>query len=146
MPDFFAFTQGTETNRTSDASPLLGRFRAVPQRRNSHGAGAGAGWRGSVHVGYGALLARELEDEADQDSSGREDDSSDDVGDAGARRFLRRRMRRLRHLWVSPKSGAVKRAVDRWWNRWLLLVVLPAMLVCTSTWLMVRARGSVPRG
>lgn len=140
MPAFFSFTQGTETNprfSTTDASPLLGRFRAVPQprRRNSLLA---AGWRGSVHVGYGALLARELEDSAaDDDDDDDGDDGGSDVSDAAAEgrvryrlsRLGRRTGRRVRDLWLSPKTGTVKRAVDRWWSRWSLLVVLPALLV-----------------
>ncbi len=165
MPEFFSFTQGTETNprflRSTDASPLLGRFRAVPQPayqhhhyRASNGGGGGgavgggrrnslltAGWRGSVHVGYGALLSRELEDEQREED---EEEEEDEDGDGGAandnnttrkgfgfvlRRFVRRRLRRWRDLWVSPKAGTVKRAVDSWWSRWALMVVLPAMLV-----------------
>ncbi len=137
MPDFFSFTQGTETNprfRTSDASPLLGRFRAVPQpAHHAHGRRNSlltAGWRGSVHVGYGALLARELEEEEDVDDDDDTDGSDgDDGGIAWGGRLLRRTLRRMHDLWVSPKAGAVRKAADKWWTRWTLLVVLPAMLV-----------------
>ena len=70
MPSFFQFTQGTESRfRPNDTSPLLGRFRAVPprsdlgpRRHSSLGLLAetlGNG-RGSVHVGYGAVIAAEL--------------------------------------------------------------------------------------
>ncbi|CAK7265952.1 hypothetical protein SEPCBS57363_001850 [Sporothrix epigloea] len=44
------------------------------------------------------------------------------------RRSLYRMGRNLRNLWLTPKSATVRRAVDRWWSRWTLLVVLPALL------------------
>jgi hypothetical protein len=90
MPPFFSFDQGTEThpryNPANDASPLLGRFRAVPRWGGFGGGGGPApttnrgqlgllsraggrgGWGGSVHVGYGAvLLATELDGDEDDD-------------------------------------------------------------------------------
>jgi len=156
MPDFFSFTQGTEASArfpaASDASPLLGRFRAVPAPRRRAGSNpllgpTAAGWRGSVHVGYGALLARELDDAAvdddddDGDSASEAGSGADGEGGAparlwahpgprrGARRFGRRTLRWVRDVWVSPRQGAVRKAVGRWWSRWLYLVVLPASLV-----------------
>ncbi|CAK7268687.1 hypothetical protein SEPCBS119000_003188 [Sporothrix epigloea] len=44
------------------------------------------------------------------------------------RRTLQRIGRNLRNLWLTPKNATVRRAVDRWWSRWTLLVVLPALL------------------
>ena len=44
------------------------------------------------------------------------------------RRGLLRTGRHLRNLWITPKNATVRRAVDRWWSRWTLLVVLPAVL------------------
>jgi hypothetical protein len=76
MPTFFSFQQGSEDRsyHAQDASPLLGRFRAVPREasgRTSGRAGGGSqlgllsastapargglGPRGSVHIGYGAI-------------------------------------------------------------------------------------------
>lgn len=64
MPSFFAFQQGTESRVTaSESSPLLGRFRAVPdaqrraRRSNSNGllgsltSGRGFGGRYSLVFG-----------------------------------------------------------------------------------------------
>jgi hypothetical protein len=42
---------------------------------------------------------------------------------------VRRWGRVQRDLWLEPKQAAVARLVDRWWGRWLVLVVLPAVLV-----------------
>ncbi|RDA82460.1 hypothetical protein CP532_4381 [Ophiocordyceps camponoti-leonardi (nom. inval.)] len=110
---FFQFTQGTESRtRPSDSSPLLGRYRAVPPPRGSDRLLAGEG-RGSVHVGYGALIAAALDGDDDEDD---EDDG-------------RRNGRWFRDLWVAPRQSAVKRAVDRWWRLYGLVVVLPAVLV-----------------
>ncbi len=94
---------------------------------------------GSVHVGYGALLARELDDDDDDDDDGGGDDGDglfDGDGDGEAPWMARqgtRAARRVRDLWLSPKQGAVRKVVDRWWSRWAVLVVLPAMLVGFSS-------------
>ncbi|KAG6004930.1 hypothetical protein E4U21_000599 [Claviceps maximensis] len=145
MPSFFQFTQGTESRiRPNDTAPLLGRFRAVPpqhslSRRRSSQLGllsdrfssvTGDG-RGSVHVGYGALVASRLlnNDDDDNDAIGddnNDDDNYDDDEDAWRGRKFWRRW--IIDLWVHPKQTAVKRMVDRWWTRYGLLVFLPAAL------------------
>lgn len=146
MPEFFPFIPGTETSRTarqhaSDASPLLGRFRAVPrnqQRRHSASAlgllsnGSGSGSRGSVHVGYGALIASELGRAPDDDDNDNDIyDGNDGVGRAHkAYRVVRRN---VEDLFVAPRQTAVKRVVERWWTRWGVLVFLPAALVSNSS-------------
>lgn len=160
MPSFFQFTQGTESRiRPNDSSPLLGRFRAVPPRpglgrRRSSPLGllsdqfGLAGGRGSVHVGYGALIAAELEAEAAADDDNDSDGDRYRVGRVGgsgggggahisgdgdedvATRLQRVWKRWIVDLWVHPRASAVKRMVDRWWSRYGLLVFLPAILVC----------------
>ncbi|KAK0657143.1 hypothetical protein B0T16DRAFT_452631 [Cercophora newfieldiana] len=153
MPSFFSFQQGSETVQNirygTEASPLLGRFRAVPRpsdldrspRRARSASQLGllsAGWRGSVHVGYGALVAAGLEAAAAEEEADDGDDEEDDgegngllTGQPGGvkmARTLRRWARKIDDTWVNPKAGAVRRAVDRWWSRWGVLVVLPAVL------------------
>ncbi|KAI3392127.1 hypothetical protein diail_6139 [Diaporthe ilicicola] len=154
MPTIFSFEQGSETRTRypTDSSPLLGRFRAVPRtdarslgvggggasnRRGSLGLLTRASWRGSVHVGYGALLATGLgdDDESDDDD---EDEAAGGEGCDGAgavsssRRkaaaWCRRRWKRVDDLWISPKQGAVRRVASVWYSRWFVLVVLPAAL------------------
>jgi len=155
MPSFFSFQQGSETVQnirySTEASPLLGRFRAVPRpsdidrssprrARSTNQLGLlSAGWRGSVHVGYGALIAAGLEAAADDEEADDGDDEggedSDPIVSPGRQRAsrwskqLRRIGRRLDDTWVNPKAGAVRKTVDRWWSRWGVLVVLPAALV-----------------
>lgn len=147
MPDFFPFIPGSEASRAArqhaaDSSPLLGRFRAVPRTRNtprSHAQGqlgllGVAGNRGSVHVGYGALLTAGLDDEDEDDmNNNTSNDDSDSDGDKTLirrqRRFWRGVAWRLNGLWISPRQSAVKRALDTWWGRWWNLVFLPAGLV-----------------
>lgn len=138
MPSFFQFTQGTESRvRPNDTSPLLGRFRAVPprpgqtQRRSSQlgllsdrTSGLSDG-RGSVHVGYGALVAAQLAGEADDDAAIDDDDDYDDDLSMWQKVW----QRYIMDLWVNPRQTAVKRTVDRWWSRYGLLVVLPTALV-----------------
>jgi len=160
MPTIFSFQQGSESSHlryTADASPLLGRFRAVPrpehasQRRSGPSISSdgrarrgllSAGWRGSVHVGYGTLLSTELGDEDEDDYDDDEDDGDDDDEDGSHVYYEKSRLARLvwwaRRLarktedtWVTPRASAVKRVVDQWWSRWAVLVVLPASLVST---------------
>ncbi|KAK2597129.1 hypothetical protein N8I77_012996 [Diaporthe amygdali] len=150
----FSFEQGSETRSRypTDASPLLGRFRAVPRtgggntsasnRRGSLGLLSRASWRGSVHVGYGAtaLLATGLGDDDDDDESDESDDDDDDneagydgagAGRRGRKRlaaWFRKRWKRIDDLWINPKQGAVRRVASVWYSRWFVLVVLPAAL------------------
>ncbi|XXH05589.1 peroxisome assembly protein (Peroxin-2) [Hypoxylon texense] len=157
MPEFFPFIPGTETGRAarqhaSDASPLLGRFRAVPPSRNPRAGQQqqqigllSSGGRGSVHVGYGALIAAAgLEgDYSDEEEDDDEDEDADDDDDGGNnrgcggilrrtgrswRRFVRLSRRSVRDLWIAPRQPAVKRVVEKWWSRWGVLVFLPAAL------------------
>ncbi|KAK4129392.1 hypothetical protein N657DRAFT_563336 [Parathielavia appendiculata] len=171
MPSFFSFQQGSERAQNvrylSEASPLLGRFRAVPRQNDrpvgngrsgggrapmSHGQmgllSAEPGWRGSVHVGYGALVAAAAAEEQEEEEDGYEDEDEDEEGEAGGdggevgcccvgdggRRWrrgkgrIRTLCRKLENVWVDPKAGAIRRVVDVWWSRWGTLVVLPAFL------------------
>lgn len=130
MPSFFQFTQGNEsrTRLTSDSSPLLGRFRAVPQesavngrRRRSSTLGLFSNNHGSVHVGYGALLSAAGLDNHDNGVNGFE---LEDLN------VWQRTWRRVVDVWVEPKQTAVKRVVDVWWSRYGCLVLMPAALVC----------------
>ncbi|KHN98912.1 uncharacterized protein MAM_03374 [Metarhizium album ARSEF 1941] len=140
MSSFFHFTQGTESRvRPNDTSPLLGRFRAVPPRPDlTHRRSSQLGllsnrpsWlsdgRGSVHVGYGALVAARLAAEVDDDDAIDDDEQDRDDHD-GLSMWRRAWHSWVMDLWVNPKQLAVKRTVDRWWSRYGLLVVLPAAL------------------
>lgn len=144
MPEFFPFIPGTETSRVArqhaaDASPLLGRYRAVPRTRNPPrsrtqnplGFLSATGGRGSVHVGYGALIASGLDDQGDDDDSDEDDYySSGEVHTA--RRLWRKTTGKVRDLWIAPKQTAVKRVVEIWWSRWAVLIFMPASLVSIS--------------
>ncbi|UKZ75527.1 hypothetical protein TrVFT333_003214 [Trichoderma virens FT-333] len=133
MPAFFQFTQGSESRaRPTDSSPLLGRYRAVPPRpgigprRPSSPLGLLAGHYGngreSIHVGYGAVIAAEIEAGLLSDGSG---DADRAVSDS---RWERLWQGYFIDLFVDPRPSAVKRVVDRWWSRYGLLVFLPAAL------------------
>jgi hypothetical protein len=158
----------TSRNHADTTSPLLGRFRAVPprttvpsssvrsifsvprwqqrQRSRSNLEGrlnqlSAAGGRGSVHVGYGALIAAGLADENDEvDEDWSSDEDDDDNGQKRRqvtklwRRTVRKTRRNVEDLWVAPRHNAVRRVVETWWSRWALLVFLPAALVsCVSS-------------
>ena len=135
MPSFFQFTQGTESRvrPNSDSSPLLGRFRAVPvaQQHNERLSrqrsqlGLLTNGRGSVHVGYGALV---VGDEGDHDDSDDGDARSDDSGGVSSV-WERRWQRWVMDVWVNPRQLAVKRIVEKWYSRYGFLVLLPALLV-----------------
>ncbi|KAF2969673.1 hypothetical protein GQX73_g3905 [Xylaria multiplex] len=161
MPEFFHFIPGTETGPAASrfhgadsTSPLLGRFRAVPPRttpsspsifssrwQRSGSAGRlnplSTSGRGSVHIGYGALIAAGL-DNGDEESDWSSDDDEDDLDEQGGhkihhmariwRRTVRKTKRNAEDLWVAPRQGAVRRVVETWWSRWGLLVLLPAVL------------------
>lgn len=148
MPSFFSFQQGDEESARYNpdaASPLLGRFRFLPGdqqqpptrqggRRHGHRAPGGSllstanAARNSVHVGYGALLAAQLEAEAEGGVDGREHHDDDDGTRGFLSRTVRTAWRSLDELWITPRPGPVRRVVDKWWSRWALLVVLPALL------------------
>ncbi|AEO70191.1 uncharacterized protein THITE_2121273 [Thermothielavioides terrestris NRRL 8126] len=106
------------------------------------------GWRGSVHVGYGALVAAAAaaaEAEALEAGEGQSEEEEGD-GDAGegdslcccaggsgrwwkrVKARIKRELRKLEDTWVEPKASAIRRVVDVWWSRWGALVVLPASL------------------
>lgn len=136
MPSFFQFTQGTESRvRPNDSAPLLGRFRAVPprpgdsaQQQQQHSqlgllAGTVGNGRGSVHVGYGAILAASLVNNAPSTTS------SDELEDE-LTKWERAWQRWVLDIWVDPRQSAVKRVVDKWWSRYGFLVLMPAALVC----------------
>ena len=129
MPTFFSFQQGTESRArpSADASPLLGRFRAVPGqgrrgsllgKRDSLLASLG----GSVGYGYGTLFrTRSQETEYEGAAAGE--------GGGVEEGWLTGLGRRINDVWIEPKQGAVRRVVDRWWMRWGVLFVLPAAIV-----------------
>ncbi|CAH0056533.1 unnamed protein product [Clonostachys solani] len=130
MPTYFKFTQGTESRvRPNDSSPLLGRFRAVPPRDQQLAASqvnrlGVAGARGSVHVGYGALVIAGLEGHQNDDED--DDVSTEDLD--GISRLERLWQRWVVDLWVHPRQAAVKKIAEKWYTRYGLLVFLPAIL------------------
>ncbi|EGZ78346.1 hypothetical protein NEUTE2DRAFT_102200 [Neurospora tetrasperma FGSC 2509] len=156
LPNFFSFEQGSESAQgryQNESTPLLGRFRAMPggpgRRRESDDQTGllSAGWRGSVHVGYGALMAAataedgEYHDNSSEDEDDSEGDGISDYGFFGAgalygttltRRVMMKKLNRARrrfyYTWVQPKASEIRRVVEHWWSRWFVLVVLPAVL------------------
>jgi hypothetical protein len=86
-----------------------------------------------VHVGYGALLAAELEDEEDDDEDEGAEYYAEDGRWARLGWWSRRLWRKAEDTFVTPKAGAVKRLVDLWWTRWSVLVVFPALMVSSSS-------------
>jgi hypothetical protein len=182
MPEFFPFIPGTETNYAASSrihgadstSPLLGRFRVVPPRDANSSASShafssrsraarglegrldllSAAGRGSVHVGYGALIAAGLDNdedgEGDEEWSSEDDDGARDGYDGGLmtrrvsrvwRRTVRKTRRNVEDLWIAPRHGAVRRVVEAWWSRWGVLAFLPAVLVSGSVGSFARIDG-----
>jgi hypothetical protein len=119
MPSFFAFQQGTESRGpANDNSPLLGRFRAVPDAQRQGRRSHRNSFLGTLTgVRYGTVFG-DADDSDEGDLLERED--------MGA---LRRWGLVQRDLWLEPKQAAVGKLVDRWWRRWTVLAVLPAALV-----------------
>jgi hypothetical protein len=133
MPSFFTFQQGTEsgTRLSADASPLLGRFRAVPGERGRRHSGHKPGHSG-LFGSYGATFARAvLGDEGSDDGDEEEDGGGDggDGGEDGHAGLLARARRWVLSVWVRPQQSAVCRLVAPWWSRWAVLAVLPAAIV-----------------
>jgi len=139
MPTLFQFTQGTESRVrfNPDSSPLLGRFRAVPRpdlgrRRSSHGLFSSL--RGSVNAGYGSILSSGFgfgSESNDANSDAGSDGSLfDDDEDAPRWQvWWRWTVKKAFDLWIEPRQAPVKRVVERWWSRFGVLVVMPALLV-----------------
>jgi hypothetical protein len=137
MPSFFNFQVGDSSRapNPNDSSPLLGRFRAVPQRnsvigrRTSIGRGLGLAY-GSV---FGGL------------DGGEDSEDGEDEGVGGGAGWTAWR-RWGRDLWMEPKQAAVAKAVNRWYSRWAVLVVLPAALVSLCLCLCIYIYGCVVLG
>jgi hypothetical protein len=132
MPSFFQFQQGTESRArlNTDSSPLLGRFRAVPDtsagRRRSRGY-SGSGIFGTFSA---ARIGEVVFGNASEDGS--ETEGEVDEGGSRVGRVLKRWRRKARDLWLEPKQADVRRTVDIWWSRWAVLAVMPAGLVSSS--------------
>jgi hypothetical protein len=134
MPSFFTFQQGIESRArlsAADASPLLGRFRAVPGARRGSLLGGKrdgilASIGGSVGYGYGTLFGLNRSQEAlDDDEGGGVIEGEESGGFWGVGGWAGG----LRDVWVRPHQGAVRRVVEVWWRRWAVLMVLPAAIV-----------------
>lgn len=116
MPSFFDFQQGNETRGpATDSSPLLGRFRAVPDAQR-HGNRSHRNSLLGLWTGRGSGVFNTDED-------------GEDLSDTEDMGRLRRWGRIQRDLWLEPRQAVVARLVDKWWSRWTLLAVLPAALV-----------------
>ncbi len=108
----------------NDSSPLLGRYRAVPDRQRQTRRRSSNNLLGSFRTGglygwgYGAVFG-----DADDDSDDSDLLETEDMG------RLRRWGRVQKDLWLEPKQAAVAKLVERWWSRWTVLVFLPAALV-----------------
>ena len=128
MPSFFDFNEGTETGARlgQDSTPLLGRFRAVPDRNNSLRQKQSVGdlfsnFAGGS-LGYGGLWrTRSNTTEPEQD-----DWTTDAELDLSG---LGKVMRSIKEVWIKPERRAVGWVLDRWWLRWLVMVGLPALIV-----------------
>lgn len=121
----FAFEQGTEAHGLANAaSPLLGRFRAVPNAQRQRAAPRGnknsvlGSWAGRGYAGvvFGAAS-----------------DDGEERGDEGPL-VVRRWWETVRDLWIDPKQVTVGSVVDVWWSRLAVLVILPSILVSHSPW------------
>lgn len=123
MPSFFTFQQGTETTHahTSDSTPLLGRYRAVPTTDSARRRSRGNSLFENLNIygrGYEAVFG---------DADGASDHG--DLANNADMGRLRRWGRIQRDLWLEPKQAAVAKLIERWWSRWAVLVILPAVLV-----------------
>lgn len=119
MPSFFTFQQGSETRGPStDSSPLLGRFRAVPNAQRLKHRNSLLGRLGGTRL-YGSF--------GSGDGGYEEAIDSDDDEVEGS--VVRRWGRLMRDLWLEPKQAAVGRLADNWLCRWGVMAVLPAVLV-----------------
>ena len=128
MPSFFAFQQGTESRLpTSESSPLLGRFRAVPDAQRRARRSNSGGFLGSLTGGRG--LGSRYSLVFGVAGAGGDDSDEGDLVDGEEMGALKRWGRMQRDLWLEPKQAVVARVVDRWWTRWAVLAVLPAVLV-----------------
>ncbi|KAG4411702.1 hypothetical protein IFR04_015156 [Cadophora malorum] len=126
MPSFFAFQQGTESRAPAiESSPLLGRFRAVPDAQRRARRSNSGGFLGSLTSGRGLGSRYSLVFGV----AGAGDDSDEgDLVDGEDMGALKRWGRTQRDLWLEPKQAVVARVVDKWWTRWAVLAVLPAVL------------------
>ena len=78
--------------------------------------------------GYGSVFGGSSVWDNGEDS----DEGDGEVeGDGRWTTGLRKCARGLRDLWLEPKQVAVGKVIERWWMRWIVLAVFPAILVCS---------------
>lgn len=146
MPTIFAFEQGSDTrSRPPPDSESLryGRFRAYSPAsaaavgKASSGGGDG-GSRGGVaglfsvfapqRHSYGSINIATGHELNEDDSDGDDDDEDNgNGGDDDDRRFW------LDRMLISPRPRTVRRIVRLWYTRWGVLVLLPAVVVRSSS-------------
>jgi hypothetical protein len=132
MPSFFQFQQGTESRArlNTDNSPLLGRFRAVPDTSGGRRRSRGYSGNGIFGTFSAARIGEAVFGVGSEDGS--EVEGEEDESNLRLSRWARRWGRKARYLWLEPKQAAVRRTVDKWWSRWFVLAVVPAAFVSTS--------------
>lgn len=123
MPSsFFTFQQGSDSRSIPppDAHSLrYGRFRAFsPASKNSNSnlfsVFSGEFGESSYQAGYGSI---NITTGAEGDETAGDDEPDD-------RWWLDR-------LLISPRRKMVKSMVGLWWRRWAILILLPAVIVCS---------------
>ncbi|TGO35732.1 hypothetical protein BHYA_0148g00200 [Botrytis hyacinthi] len=128
MPSFFTFDQGRDRFQT-ESSPLLGRFRAVPNAYTTNGRTRRKSLLGFSIDGFGgAFGGRDEGDEGGVDGYYFDGDEEEEGGVYGWRGRVRKWGGEFRDTWIEPKQRSVAGCVERWWWRWGVLVGAPSVL------------------
>ncbi|KAI6251104.1 hypothetical protein HI914_00289 [Erysiphe necator] len=126
MPSFFNFQQDAESGGpVNETTPLLGRFRALPNTNQSPGMSS-----------YGYQISAELFDARKKkrgylnihiNNSRRYSLDSCTSGAEDLER-LKRWRNILKNSVLEPKPKTISKIAERWWSRWIVLIILPSTL------------------
>ncbi|POS86570.1 hypothetical protein EPUL_002074, partial [Erysiphe pulchra] len=126
MPSFFNFQEDAESGGpVNETTPLLGRFRAVPNTNRSFGKNSYTHRIPQEFSGFGKQSVSSLNIHINSTRRYSHDSCASGVKDLGR---LKRWGKILKSLLLEPEPKTVRNFVEKWWSRWVILIILPSVL------------------
>lgn len=127
MPSFFNFQEDAESGGpVNETTPLLGRFRAVPNTNRSLGKNSFTRRISPELSGFKLQSADYLNIHINAARRFSHESCASGAKDPGR---LKRCGKILKNLLLEPEPKTVRKFVEQWWSRWVVLIILPSALV-----------------
>ncbi|RKF63407.1 Uncharacterized protein OnM2_025076 [Erysiphe neolycopersici] len=126
MPSFFNFQEDAESGGpVNEATPLLGRFRAVPNTNRSLGKNS---FKHRISHGFPGLRLQNTDYLKIHINAARR--YSHDSCATGAKDLgrINRWGNIMKNFLLEPEPKIVRKVVEQWWSRWVILIILPSTL------------------